>query len=34
MQFSYEERATWQGIGGSPKATDAMWWTSFRYYLP
>ena len=34
MQLSYEERATWQGIGGSPKATDAMWWTSLRYYLP
>jgi hypothetical protein len=34
MQFSYLERATWQGTGGSPKATDFMWFTSFRYYLP
>jgi hypothetical protein len=34
MQYSYEERATWQGIGGSPKATDGMWFTSFRYYMP
>ncbi len=34
MQFSYVERATWQGTGGSPKATDAMWFTSLRYYLP
>lgn len=34
MQYSYAERATWQGTGGSPKATDGMWFTSFRYYLP
>jgi hypothetical protein len=34
MQYSYAERATWQGTGGSPKATDGMFWTSFRYYLP
>jgi hypothetical protein len=34
MQYSYAERATWAGTGGSPKATDGMWWTSFRYYLP
>jgi hypothetical protein len=34
MQFSYVERATWAGTGGSPKATDAIWLTSFRYYLP
>jgi hypothetical protein len=34
MQYSYAERATWQGTGGSPKATDGMVFTSFRYYLP
>jgi hypothetical protein len=34
IQYSYVERATWQGTGGSPKATDGMLFTSFRYYLP
>lgn len=34
MQYSYLERATWQGTGGSPKATDGMWFTSLRYYIP
>ncbi len=41
FQYSYTERRTWQGIGdpltglgGSPKAIDNMWFTSFRYYLP
>jgi len=34
VQYSYEERATWQGTGGSPKATDGMVFSSFRYYLP
>lgn len=41
MQYSYAERHTWEGIGnpltglgGSPKAIDNMWFTSFRYYLP
>lgn len=41
IQYSYAERHTWQGIGdpltglgGSPKAIDNMWFTSFRYYLP
>ncbi len=41
IQYSYLERHTWQGIGnpltglgGSPKAIDNMWFTSFRYYLP
>jgi hypothetical protein len=41
IQYSYGERHTWQGIGdpltglgGSPKAIDNMWFTSFRYYLP
>lgn len=41
FQYSYAERHTWQGIGdpltglgGSPKAIDNMFFTSFRYYLP
>jgi len=41
IQYSYAERHTWLGIGdtfdglgGSPKAIDNMWFTSFRYYLP
>jgi hypothetical protein len=41
IQYSYVVRHTWQGIGdpangisGSPKAIDNMWFTSFRYYLP
>ncbi|MEI9979933.1 MAG: hypothetical protein WDN23_13230 [Edaphobacter sp.] len=41
FQYSYTERRTWQGIGdpltglgGSPKAIDNMFFTSFRYYLP
>ncbi len=34
IQYSYLERNTWQGTGGSPKAIDNMIFTSFRYYLP
>lgn len=41
FQYSYTVRHTWLGIGdplsgrgGSPKAIDNMWFTSFRYYLP
>jgi hypothetical protein len=34
IQYSYVQRSTWQGTGGSPKATDGMIFTSFRYYLP
>jgi hypothetical protein len=41
LQYSYAVRHTWLGIGdplsnlgGSPKAIDNMWFTSFRYYLP
>jgi hypothetical protein len=42
IQYSYIYRNTWSGSGGlttgapgiSPHATDNMWWTSFRYYLP
>jgi hypothetical protein len=33
-QFSYVERETWSGVGGSPHGLDAMIYTSFRYYLP
>ena len=41
IQYSYAVRHTWLGIGdpltglgGSPKAIDNMWFTSFRYYFP
>ncbi|MBT9333103.1 hypothetical protein [Paracidobacterium acidisoli] len=41
IQYSYAERRVWQGIGdplnglsGTPKAIDNMFFTSFRYYLP
>lgn len=34
IQYSYLEKNTWQGTGGSPKAIDNMVFTSFRYYLP
>jgi hypothetical protein len=41
IQYSYAVRHSWQGIGdpangitGSPKGIDNMWFTSFRYYLP
>ena len=34
MQYSYFTRKAWQGVGGAPKATDNMVFTSFRYYLP
>lgn len=33
-QYSYIDRNTWAGIGGSPNATGNMFFTSFRYYLP
>ena len=33
-QFSYIKRFTWTGVGGSPRAGEAMLLTSFRYYLP
>jgi hypothetical protein len=33
-QYSYIERDAWSGKGGAPKATDNMFLTSFRYYLP
>ncbi|MGC2404699.1 MAG: hypothetical protein WA510_33220 [Acidobacteriaceae bacterium] len=34
LQYAYFERNIWSGIGVTPKATDNMFWTSFRYYLP
>jgi hypothetical protein len=41
VQYSYVVRHTWLGIGdplsgqgGSPKAIENMFFTSFRYYLP
>jgi hypothetical protein len=33
-QYSYIDRNTWGGVGGSPNATENMIFTSFRYYLP
>jgi hypothetical protein len=34
LQYAYIERNIWSGIGVTPKGTDNMFWTSFRYYLP
>ncbi|HXN53142.1 MAG TPA: hypothetical protein VN943_14515 [Candidatus Acidoferrum sp.] len=42
IQYSYFTKSGWSGSGGlpagtpgiSPKATDNMIWTSFRYYIP
>jgi hypothetical protein len=34
FQYAYFTKDTWAGTGGSPSATDNMFWTSFRYYLP
>jgi hypothetical protein len=33
-QYSYIDRNTWFGVGGNPSATENMFFTSFRYYLP
>lgn len=33
-QYSYINRDTWGGIGGTPNAIENMFFTSFRYYLP
>src|SRR5579872_682975 len=33
-QYSYIDRNTWAGKGGTPNATENMIFTSFRYYLP
>ncbi len=34
LQYAYFQRNIWSGIGTTPQATDNMFWTSFRYYLP
>jgi len=34
MQYSYLERNAWTGVGGAPKASNNMVFTSLRYYLP
>jgi hypothetical protein len=33
-QYSYIDRNVWRGVGGTPNATENMFMTSFRYYLP
>ncbi len=33
-QYSYIDRNSWSGVGGNPNATENMFLTSFRYYLP
>jgi hypothetical protein len=32
--YSYLTREAWYGVGGGPKATNNMVFTSFRYFLP
>ena len=32
--YSYLTREAWTGVGGAPKATNNMVYTSFRYYVP
>jgi hypothetical protein len=34
LQYAYFQRNIWSGVGTTPQATDNMFWTSFRYYLP
>ncbi len=35
MQYNNAQRKLWSGLHGlQPKATDNMFWTSFRYYIP
>ena len=34
FQYSFLNKQTWRGNGGSPTANDNMVFTSFRYYLP
>ena len=34
FQYSFLNKQTWQGVGGSPTANNNMVFTSFRYYLP
>jgi hypothetical protein len=32
--YTYLKRETWTGIGGSPNATNNMFFTGMRYYIP
>jgi hypothetical protein len=34
LQYAYFQRKIWSGIGTTPNATDNMFWTSLRYYVP
>jgi cell division septum initiation protein DivIVA len=34
FQYSYLNKQTWRGTGGSPTANTNMVFTSFRYYIP
>jgi hypothetical protein len=34
LQYSYLTREAWRGVGGAPKATNNMVFTSMRYYIP
>ncbi len=34
IQYSYFQRNIWSGVGATPVATDNIFFTSFRYYLP
>jgi hypothetical protein len=34
VQYSYLTREAWTGVGGAPKATNNMVFTSMRYYIP
>jgi hypothetical protein len=34
LQYSYDTRQVWSGIGTAPQGTDNMVFTSMRYYLP
>jgi hypothetical protein len=34
FQYSFLNKQTWRGTGGSPTANTNMFFTSFRYYIP
>ncbi len=34
LAYSYLTRDGWTGVGGAPKATNNLVYTSFRYYIP
>jgi hypothetical protein len=34
FQYAYFQRNIWSGVGTTPSATNNMFWTSLRYYLP